>query len=85
MNLINVLIKLLYLLLSTGEATSGVLCPVLCSPLQDMHILERVQQRATNMIKGQEHHPHEEMLSVVELFSLEMRRFREILSTYANT
>lgn len=85
MTLMNLLINLLYLLLSTGEATSGVLCSVLCSPVQGMHILERVQQRVTNMIKGQEHRPHEEMLRAVGLFSLETRRFREILSTYTNT
>jgi len=43
--------------LSTSEATAGVLCPVLGSSAhnRDMDILERVQLRATKMIKGLEH------------------------------
>ena len=41
-----------------GEASPGILCPVLDSPIQkNRDLLERVQQRATKMIKGQEHLP----------------------------
>lgn len=38
-------------LLSVGEAAFGVLCPV----LHEMDMLERVQQKATKMMKGLEH------------------------------
>lgn len=38
-----------------GEATSGILCPVLGSSVQDTNILERVQQRSKKVIKGLEH------------------------------
>ncbi|KAK4806886.1 hypothetical protein QYF61_012607 [Mycteria americana] len=45
---------------STDEATYGVLCPVLHSPVQEnMDIVERVQCWDKNMIKGLEHLPAE--------------------------
>jgi len=50
-------------LLSTGEATSGVPCPVAPECRKDRDILERVQQRARKMIKRLQHLCCEERLT----------------------
>jgi len=68
---------------STGKAVPGVLCPVLALQCKrDMDILERVQQRATQMMKGPEHPSYEERLRDLGLFSQEKRRLGGILSLY---
>lgn len=50
-------------LMSTGEATHGVVCPVLGSPVQDRHGHSvRVQPMATKFIKELKNQPCEEKL-----------------------
>lgn len=48
--------------------------------MKDRELLEKVQQRATKMFKGVEHHRYEKRLRDLGLFSPEERSLRENLS-----
>ena len=52
---------------------------------RDLDIMERVQRRATKIIKGLKHPCYEERLRQLRLLSLEKRRLMEILSMPINT
>ncbi|KAF4802130.1 hypothetical protein TURU_028552 [Turdus rufiventris] len=68
--------------LSSIEATSGELCPVLGSQnKRDMELMEQVQQWAMKMMKGHEYVSYEKRPRELDLFSLEKRKLRgELIS-----
>lgn len=57
-------------------ATSGMLCPVLGSSVQEGHGIPGVHWRTKKMFRGLKHLICEEKLREVAMFSLENRRLR---------
>ena len=50
---------------------------------RDVDNMERVQRRATHMIRGQQGRPYKEMLWDLNLFSLQKRRLRgDLVASY---